>query len=48
MRIQQAIANIPHLCRVIQAAAVYGNEACYYDGPGAVPHEKVYEISSKL
>jgi hypothetical protein len=48
LRIKQVIANFPHLRHVLQEAAVYGNKASYYDGPGAVPDEKIDEISSKL
>src|SRR5277367_5685737 len=48
LRIQQVIANFPHLRHVLQEAAVYGNKASYYDGPGAVPDDKIDEISSKL
>jgi hypothetical protein len=48
LRIQQVIANFPHLRHVLQEAAVYGNKASYYDGPGAIPDDKIDEISSKL
>jgi hypothetical protein len=48
LRIQQVIANFPHLRHVLQEAAVYGNKASYYDGPGSVPDDKIDEISSKL
>ena len=48
LRIQQVIANFPHLRHVLQEAAVYGNKASYYDGPGTVPDDKIDEISSKL
>jgi FAD/FMN-containing dehydrogenase len=48
LRIQQVIANFPHLRHVLQEAAVYGNKASYYTGPGAVPDDMIDEISSKL
>ena len=48
LRIKQVIANFPHLRHVLQEAAVYGNKASYYDGPGAVPDHLIDEISSKL
>lgn len=48
LRIQQVIANFPHLRHVLQEAAVYGTKATYYKGKGAIPDEMIDEISSKL
>src|SRR5579859_5972464 len=49
LRIQQVIANFPHLRHVLQeAAVVYGTKATYYDGEGTIPDHMIDEISSKL